>query len=38
MAGSSNSEGVGEPDNETLKDEYFFTDIFMIMSKGRQKL
>ena len=38
MAGSSNGEGAGEPDDEILKDEYFFTDNFYEYNKGRQKL
>ena len=38
MAGSSNYEGAGEPDDEILKDEYFFSDNFYEHEQGQAEI
>ena len=38
MAVSRNGEGAGEPDDEILKDEYFFTDNFYEYEQGKAEI
>ena len=38
MTGSSNGEGAGGPDDEILKDEYFFTNSFYEYERGQAEI